>query len=90
MTSQAYNNNEVLLIPLQIWNQPHQVKCSDQFRVNKGDTDCFEHLHEENSKPSVSVSASHAWFFLLTSYGFYGFYLLWFLQRVGDEGVTEL
>ena len=55
MTSQAYNNN-VLLFPLQIWKQPHRIKCSDQFRVNKRDTDCFEHLHEENTKPSVNVS----------------------------------
>ena len=33
--------------------------CSDQFRVNKQDTDCFEHLYEEDTKPSVNRSASH-------------------------------
>ena len=32
----------------------------DQFRVNKQDADCFEHLHEENTKPLVNVSVSHA------------------------------
>ena len=32
---------------------------SDQFRVNKQDTDCFEHLYEEDTKPSVNRSASH-------------------------------
>ena len=32
---------------------------SDQFRVNKQDTDCFEHLYEEDTKPSVNTSVSH-------------------------------
>ena len=82
MTSQAYVNNDVLLFPLQIWKQPHRIKCSDQFRVNKQDIDCFEHLHEENTKPSVHRSVSHAWMFLSTS----GF--LWFLQR-GQEGLRN-
>ena len=72
MTSQAYNNN-VLLFPLQIWKQPHRIKCSDQFRVNKRDTDCFEHLHEENTKPSVNVSVSHAWISYRPQ-AFYGFH----------------
>ena len=48
MTSQAYNNNDVLLFPLQIWKQPHR------------DADCFEHLHEKNAKLFVNVSVSHA------------------------------
>ena len=63
MTLQAYNNN-VLLFPLQIWKKPHRKKCSDQFRVNKQNTDCFEHLREENTKLSVNVSASYAWIFV--------------------------
>ena len=69
MTSQAYNNNNVLLFPLQISKSPSQIKCSDQFTVNKRDTDWFEHLHEENTKPSVNVSVSHA-----RPQTFYGFY----------------
>ena len=80
MNSQAYNNNDVSLFPLQIWKQPHQIKCSDQFTVNKSDTDCFEHLHEENTKPSVNVSVSYAWLRL-----FYGFFFL----REGKIRVTE-
>ena len=56
MTSQAYNNNDVLLFPLQIWKQPQQIKCSDQFTVHKWDISSFEHLHEENTKPLVNVS----------------------------------
>ena len=51
----------------------HQIKCSDQFSVNTCDTDCFEHRHEENTKPSVNVSVSHAWIFSMTP-GFYGFH----------------
>ena len=35
-------------------SQPRRIKCSDQFRVNKRDTDCFEHLQEENTKRSVN------------------------------------
>ena len=58
MTSQAYNNYDVLLFPLQIWKQPHWIKCSDQFRVYKQDTDCFEHLYKENTKPFVNVKVS--------------------------------
>ena len=79
MTSQAYNNNDVLLFLLQIWKQPRRIKCSDQFRVNKRDTDCFEYLHEENTKPLVNVSVWHAWIFLSTSD------FIWFLQRGGKE-----
>ena len=63
MTLQAYNNN-VLLFPLQMWKKPHRIKCSDQFRVDKQDTDCLEHLHEENTKFSVNVSVSYAWIFV--------------------------
>ena len=71
MASQAYNNNNVSLFPLQIWKQPHQIKCSKQFRVNEQDTDCFDHVM---SFPNVS--ASHAWIFLSTS-GFLYFYRGW-------------
>ena len=67
------------MFPLQIWKQPHRIKCSDKFRVNKQDTDCFEHLHEENTKLSVNVTALYVWIFLSTS----GF--LWFLQRGEKE-----
>ena len=74
MASQAYNNNNVSLFPLQIWKQPHQVKCSKQFRVNEQDTDCFDHVMS-----SANVSASPAWIFLSTSGFFY------FLQRVTEE-----
>ena len=62
-----------LLFPLQIWKQWRLIKCSDQIRVNKRDTHCFEHLQEENTKPSVNVSVSHSWIFLSPS-GFYCFY----------------
>ena len=65
MTWQAYNNHE-LLFPLQIRMQPHQIKCSDQFRVNKRGIDCFEHMHKENTKPLVNVSVLHVWFFLFS------------------------
>ena len=58
MASQAYNNNDAILFPLQIWKQPHRIKYSDQFRV-KRNTDCLEHLHEENKKPLVNVSVSY-------------------------------
>ena len=60
MASQAYNNNDVLLFPLEIWKTTHRTTCSDQFRVNKRDTDCFEHLHRENTKFSLNVSVSQA------------------------------
>ena len=43
------------LFPLQIWKQPHQIRCSDQFTGKKQDTDYFEHLHEENTKPFKSA-----------------------------------
>ena len=43
-----------------IWKQPLQIKHSDQFRVNKRDTDCSEHLHEENTEPLLNVSVLHA------------------------------
>ena len=56
-----------------MWKQPHRIKCFHQFRISKRDTDCFEHLHEENTKLSANVSVSHAWIFLSIS-GFYGFY----------------
>ena len=68
-----------LLFPRQIWKQPHWIKCSDQFRINKRDADCFEHRHEENTKLSVSVTVSHIWIFLST------LCFLWFLQRWGEE-----
>ena len=57
----------------QIWEQPHQKICLDQLRVDKRDTDCFKHMHEESTKLSVNVSTSHAWIFLSTSV-FYGCY----------------
>ena len=58
--------------------QPHRIKCSDQFTVNKRDTDSFEHLHEKNTNPQVHVSVSHARskVFLMVFTG-------------GREGVTE-
>ena len=59
MTSQAYNKNEVLF-SLQLSKQPHRIKCSDQFIVNKRDTEYFEHLHEKNTKPSANVSVLQA------------------------------
>ena len=73
VTSQTYSNNDVLLFPLQCWKQPPQIKCSDQFKINKRDTGCFEHLHE------VNASVSHVWIFSWTS----GFLL--FLQRGVEE-----
>ena len=74
MTSQAYNNNDVLLLPLQIWKQPHRIKCSNQFRVNKRDTDCFEYMCEENTKTSVDVKVSRMFEFSNQPQVFYGFY----------------
>ena len=74
MTSQVYDNNDVLFP--QIWKQTHQIKCSGQFTVNKRDTDCFEDLHEDNTKPSVKVSISYD-----RPQVFYGF-------AEGREGVT--
>ena len=38
----------------------HRIRFSDQFTVNKRDADCFEHLHEGNTKTSVNISVSHA------------------------------
>ena len=69
MTSQGYNNSDELLFPLKNWKQSHRIKCSDQLTVNKRDTDCLEHLHTENTKPSVNVNVSHAQPQL-----YYGFY----------------
>ena len=74
MTSQGYNNNDALLFPLQNWRQPHQIKCSDQFRVNKQDTDCFEHPYKENTKLSVNASVSYMPEFSYRHQDFYGFY----------------
>ena len=79
MNSQAYNNNDILLFPPQNWKKLHRIKCSGQFRISKRDTDCFEHLHQENTKPSVNESVSHAWIFLATSD------FLWFLQSGWEE-----
>ena len=76
MTSQAYNKNEVLF-SLQLSKQPHRIKCSDQFIVNKRDTEYFEHLHEKNTKPSANVSFSQA-----RSQTFYSLYRT-------EGGVTE-
>ena len=61
MTSRACNNN-LLLFPLDIWNKPLNKVF---WPVNKQNTNCFEHLYEENTDPSVNVSVSHAWIFLL-------------------------
>ena len=74
MTSQEYNNNDILLLPLRMWKQPHRIKCSDQFRVNKRDTDCFEHPHKENTKSLVNVSVSHMPEISYRPQNFYGFY----------------
>ena len=38
----------------QIWKKPHQKMYSDQLRLDEQDTDCFEHMHEENRKLSVN------------------------------------
>ena len=60
MTSQRDNNNDWLSFPQKTWKKLHWMFFySDQFRVNKQDTDCFEHLYEEDTKPSVNRSASH-------------------------------
>ena len=74
LTSQVYNNNDILLFPVQIWKQPHRIKCSDKFKVNKQETDYFEHPHVENTKPLVNVSASHMPEFSYQHQDFYGFY----------------
>ena len=81
MTSQAYNNNDAALFSLQIWKQPHQIKCFDQFRVNKWDTDYVEDQHEENTKLSVNKNVSDAWIFLPTS----GFFMVFTDRKGGEE-----
>ena len=78
MTSQAYN---AALFSLQIWKQPHQIKCFDQFRVNKWDTDYVEDQHEENTKLSVNKNVSNAWIFLPTS----GFFMVFTDRKGGEE-----
>ena len=52
----------VLLFPLYIWKQTVWINCSDQL-INEI---LFEHLHEENTKPSINLSVLHAWIFLST------------------------
>ena len=59
MISQAYNNNDVLLFPLQIWKQPHQNKVFWPVQLMKKILTVFEHLHEDNTKPLVNESVSH-------------------------------
>ena len=54
--------------------QPHQIKCSDQFRVNTQDTDCFEHPQDVNTKPSVNVSVLDMLELSYRHQDFYGFY----------------
>ena len=66
MTSQVYNNNGALLFPLQIWKKPHWIKCPDQFRVNKRGSDCFEHIYEKDTKPSVNVKMPRRFFMVFT------------------------
>ena len=61
------------MFPLKIWKQPHWINCSDKFRVNQKDTHCFEHPHEESTKPSVNVSVSHMLEFSYRLQVFYGF-----------------
>ena len=74
MTSQTYNNNDVLLFPLQIWKQPHRIKHSDQFRVNKRDTNCFEHLYVGKYKALNQFKCLACLNFLINLKDFYGFY----------------
>ena len=57
-----------------MWKQPHRIKCSDQFRVNKRDTDRYDNPHEEDTKPSVNVSVSHMLEFSYWHQNIYGFY----------------
>ena len=54
--------------------QPHWINCSDQFRVNKRDTDGFENPHKESTKPLVNVSVSHMLEYSYQHQDFYGFY----------------
>ena len=78
MTSQAYSS-----IPLQIWKQPNRIKCSDQFKVNKRDTDCFEHLYVKNTNLLVNVNVSRCQNFLIDL----RFFMIF---TEGRGGVTEL
>ena len=55
--------------PLQIWKQHHQIKRSDQFTVNERDTDCFDHLHEENTMPLVILKDLWGFFKFCTMKG---------------------
>ena len=48
--------------------------CSNQFRVNKQDTDCFEHLFEENMKPLLNVKVPRMFEFSYRRPVFYGLY----------------
>ena len=68
------------------------MKCSNQFRVNKRDTDCFEYRYEENTKLSVNASVSYAWIFLSTLFFLWFFYVLVLLnsnlQKQQSKGDT--
>ena len=55
-------------------NNPTKIKCFDQFRVNKRDTDCFEHLYKESTNPSVNVKVSCMFEFSYQPQVFYSFY----------------
>ena len=69
-----------------------RIKCSNQFRVNKRDTDCFEYRYEENTKLSVNASVSYAWIFLSTLFFLWFFYVLVLLnsnlQKQQSKGDT--
>ena len=59
------------------------MKCSDQFRVIKGVTDCFKYLYIESTKPSVNVKCLAYLNFLIDLR-----FLMLFTE--GRGGVTEL
>ena len=50
------------------------MKCSDQFRVIKGVTDCFKYLYVESTKPSVNVKVSRIFEFSYRPQVFDAFY----------------
>ena len=73
MTSQAYINDDILLFPLQIWKQPHWIKCSDQFRVKTRYWLFWASTQGKYKALGQCKCLAYAWIFL-SNQNFYGFY----------------
>ena len=66
--------------------ESNRKKCSDQFKVNKRDTDYFEHLYEESAKPMVNVKCLACLNFLIDL----SFFMVFSEGKGGVTVVTEL